>query len=55
MRGMTRALRPEVPFGRVRRKWLGRTLMLLVPFIGAGLYFFHVIVYTGAAGGCGGV
>jgi hypothetical protein len=38
----------------IRRKWLGWTLVALMPFVGAGLFFFHVVVYTGAAGGCGG-
>jgi hypothetical protein len=37
-----------------RRRWLGWALMALIPFAGLGLFFFHVIVYTGAAGGCGG-
>jgi hypothetical protein len=39
---------------RVRRRWLGWTLVALVPFVVFGFFFFHVIVYTGAAGGCGG-
>jgi hypothetical protein len=37
-----------------RRKWLGWALVALAPCVGAGLFFFHVVVDAGAAGGCGG-
>jgi hypothetical protein len=39
---------------RGRRRWLSWTLVGLIPLAGFGLFFFHFIVYAGAAGGCGG-
>jgi|HubBroStandDraft_3_1064219.scaffolds.fasta_scaffold2849195_1 hypothetical protein len=36
------------------RRWVAWTLLALLPLVIVGLFYFHVIVSAGAAGGCGG-
>jgi hypothetical protein len=36
------------------RRWAAWTLLALLPLAVVGLFYFHVIVSAGAAGGCGG-
>jgi hypothetical protein len=46
--------RQEFHPNRRRRRWLGWTLVVTIPLIVFALFFFHVVVSAGAAGGCGG-